>query len=128
MKPFDLSGKRVFVAGHRGLVGSAIVRRLAQESCTVLTAGRAELDLRRQEPVERWLEEKRPDAVFFAAAKVGGILANSTIRRSSFTTTSPSKRTSSTPPIWPASRSSCSWGRLASIRSLRLSPSRKMRS
>ena len=78
MKPFDLSGKRVFVAGHRGLVGSAIVRRLAQESCTVLTAGRAELDLRRQESVERWLEAERPDAVFFAAAKVGGILANST--------------------------------------------------
>ncbi len=78
MKPFDLSGKRVFVAGHRGLVGSAIVRRLAQESCTVLTAGRAELDLRRQESVERWLDAERPDAVFFAAAKVGGILANST--------------------------------------------------
>jgi GDP-L-fucose synthase len=78
MKPFDLSGKRVFVAGHRGLVGAALVRRLAQESCTVLTAGRAELDLRRQESVERWLEEQRPDAVLFAAAKVGGILANST--------------------------------------------------
>ncbi len=78
MKPFDLSGKRVFVAGHRGLVGSAIVRRLARESCTVLTAGRAELDLRRQESVERWLDAERPDAVFFAAAKVGGILANST--------------------------------------------------
>jgi GDP-L-fucose synthase len=78
MKPFDLPGKRVFVAGHRGLVGSAIVRRLARESCTVLTAGHTELDLRRQESVERWLEEQRPDAVFFAAAKVGGILANST--------------------------------------------------
>jgi GDP-L-fucose synthase len=78
MKPFDLSGKRVFVAGHRGLVGSAIVRRLARESCTVLTAGRAELDLRRQESVERWFEAERPDAVFIAAAKVGGILANST--------------------------------------------------
>ena len=78
MKPFDLSGKRVFVAGHRGLVGSAIMRRLARESCMVLTAGRAELDLRRQESVERWLEAERPEAVFFAAAKVGGIFANST--------------------------------------------------
>ncbi len=78
MKPFDLSGKRVFVAGHRGLAGSAIVRRLAQEPCTVLTASRAGLDLRRQESVERWLDAERPDAVFIAAAKVGGILANST--------------------------------------------------
>ena len=78
MKSFDLSGKRVFVAGHRGLVGSAIVRRLSQEPCEVLTAVRGELDLRRQEPVERWFKANRPDAVFVAAAKVGGILANST--------------------------------------------------
>lgn len=78
MKPFDFSGKRIFVAGHRGLVGSAIVRRLGQERCTVLTATRNELDLSRQEAVERWIERERPDAVFFAAAKVGGILANST--------------------------------------------------
>lgn len=78
MQPFDLTGKRVFVAGHRGLVGSAIVRRLAQESCTVLTASRSELDLTRQEPVQRWLKAERPNALFFAAAKVGGILANST--------------------------------------------------
>ncbi len=74
---FDLAGKRVFVAGHRGMVGSALVRRLNSEKCTVLTGARAELDLTRQEPVERWMEAQRPDAVFAAAAKVGGILANS---------------------------------------------------
>jgi GDP-L-fucose synthase len=73
---FSLAGKKVYVAGHRGMVGSAIVRRLASEGCTILTAGRAELDLTRQDQVERWFDEQRPDAVFLAAAKVGGILAN----------------------------------------------------
>jgi GDP-L-fucose synthase len=75
---FDLAGQRVFVAGHRGMVGAALVRRLASENCTVLTAPRAELDLTRQEQVERWMEASRPDAMFIAAAKVGGILANAT--------------------------------------------------
>jgi GDP-L-fucose synthase len=73
---FSLSGKRVWVAGHRGMAGSAIVRRLAAEDCEVLTAGRKELDLRRQERVEKWLADRRPQAVFLAAATVGGILAN----------------------------------------------------
>src|SRR5579859_7142087 len=73
---YELSGKRVWVAGHRGMVGSAVVRRLASEGCEVLTAGRAELDLGRQDQVERWMAEHRPDAVVMAAAKVGGILAN----------------------------------------------------
>ena len=73
---FDLRGKRVFVAGHRGMVGSAIVRRLAQEGCTVLTTTRAELDLMDQAAVRTWFAAQRPDAVFLAAAKVGGILAN----------------------------------------------------
>lgn len=73
---FSLGGKKVYVAGHRGMVGSAIVRRLASEGCTILTAGRAELDLTRQDQVERWFDAHRPDAVFLAAAKVGGILAN----------------------------------------------------
>ncbi|MGH8510584.1 MAG: GDP-L-fucose synthase [Gammaproteobacteria bacterium] len=77
MTGFDLSGCRVWVAGHRGMVGSALVRRLAEERCEVLTASRTELDLRRQTDVERWLIQTRPDAVFLAAAKVGGILANS---------------------------------------------------
>ncbi|MGE5505904.1 MAG: GDP-L-fucose synthase [Actinomycetota bacterium] len=75
---YSLTGKRVFVAGHRGMAGSAVVRRLAAEDCTVLTATRAEVDLRRQAEVEAWMEANRPQAVFVAAATVGGILANST--------------------------------------------------
>ncbi len=73
---YSLNGKRVYVAGHRGMVGSAIMRRLAQEGCDVLTASRAEADLTRQAEVEAWFETHKPDAVFVAAAKVGGILAN----------------------------------------------------
>ncbi len=75
---FELAGRRVWVAGHRGMVGSAIVRRLAGEGCEILTAGRAALDLLRQTEVEGWMAETRPQAVFLAAAKVGGILANDT--------------------------------------------------
>ncbi len=75
---FDLSGKRVFVAGHRGMVGSAIVRQLEQGDCEVLTATRAELDLIDQAATRQWIAEHRPDAIVVAAAKVGGILANDT--------------------------------------------------
>jgi GDP-L-fucose synthase len=75
---YSLRGKRVFVAGHRGMVGSAIVRRLAGEDCEILTATRSELDLRDQAAVRSWTANKRPDAVVLAAAKVGGILANDT--------------------------------------------------
>jgi GDP-L-fucose synthase len=74
---YDLSAKRVWVAGHRGMVGGAIVRRLASESCEIITADRSTVDLTRQEVVGRWLEVVRPQAIFLAAAKVGGILANS---------------------------------------------------
>ena len=74
---FDLHGKRVYVAGHRGMVGSALVRRLASEDCQILTAGRDVVDLRDQQAVARWFDEHRPDAVFLAAARVGGIYANS---------------------------------------------------
>jgi GDP-L-fucose synthase len=74
---FPLAGRRVFVAGHRGMVGSALVRRLARVQCTVLTAERS-LDLRRQDATEAWFRAERPDAVFVAAATVGGILANDT--------------------------------------------------
>lgn len=73
---FSLAGKRVWVAGHRGMVGSALVRRLADENCEVLTAGRDMLDLLDQAAVRAWTARERPDAVFLAAAKVGGILAN----------------------------------------------------
>jgi GDP-L-fucose synthase len=76
--PYSLAGKRVWVAGHRGMVGSALVRRLQQEGCTILTVGRAEADLTRQAEVERWMAAARPQAVFVAAARVGGILANDT--------------------------------------------------
>ncbi|MDB5590356.1 GDP-L-fucose synthase [Enterovirga sp.] len=76
MNPYDLTGKRVWVAGHRGMVGSAIVRRLATEGCEVITVSRSTLDLKRQDDTRRWIAETRPDAIFLAAAKVGGILAN----------------------------------------------------
>jgi GDP-L-fucose synthase len=75
---FELGGKRVFVAGHRGMVGSALVRRLKSEECTILTAERSSLDLTRQSEVELWMERERPDVVVVAAARVGGILANDT--------------------------------------------------
>jgi GDP-L-fucose synthase len=75
---FSLKGKRVFVAGHRGMVGSALTRRLAQIDCQVLTVGHDKVDLRRQSETEAWLGEARPEAVFVAAATVGGILANDT--------------------------------------------------
>src|SRR6266481_9374374 len=75
---FGLAGRRIFVAGHRGMVGSAIVRRLANENCEILTVGRAEVDLRRQQPTEDWIQARRPEVVIVAAATVGGILANST--------------------------------------------------
>jgi len=73
---YSLAGKRVWVAGHRGLVGSALVRRLASEQCELVDIPRDRLDLRRQADVEDWLNEARPQAVFVAAATVGGIQAN----------------------------------------------------
>jgi GDP-L-fucose synthase len=78
--PFELKGKRIFVAGHRGMVGSALVRRLARENVELLTAGRSEVDLRDQAAVSSWFANKRPQVVFLAAAKVGGIVANNTMR------------------------------------------------
>ena len=78
--PFELKGKTVFVAGHRGMVGAALVRRLALEDVDILTAGRTELDLRDQAAVFDWFARKKPQAVFLAAAKVGGIVANNTLR------------------------------------------------
>ncbi|MBV7380629.1 GDP-L-fucose synthase [Maritimibacter sp. DP4N28-5] len=73
-----MSGKRVWVAGHRGMVGGAVVRRLEAEDCEVVTAGRDVVDLTSQADVRDWMAEARPDAVVMAAAKVGGILANDT--------------------------------------------------
>jgi GDP-L-fucose synthase len=76
--PFDLAEKKIWVAGHRGMVGRALMRRLEREKCRLLTVARETADLRRQADVERWMETNRPDAVFVAAATVGGILANDT--------------------------------------------------
>jgi GDP-L-fucose synthase len=73
---FDLRGKRVYVAGHTGLAGSAIARRLKSEGCEVLTAGHEALDLTKQDATEKWIMQTRPDAIFLAAARVGGIYAN----------------------------------------------------
>src|SRR4051794_14451717 len=78
--PFELKGKTVFVAGHGGMVGSALVRRLAEENVELLTVRRSEIDLRDQAAVFKWFADKRPQAVFLAAAKVGGIVANDTLR------------------------------------------------
>lgn len=75
---FPLAGKRVLVAGHRGMAGSSIVRRLKSEDCEILTAGRETVDMSRQAEVEGWLAAVKPDALFLAAAKVGGINANNT--------------------------------------------------
>jgi len=75
---FSLEGKKVWVAGHQGMVGSSVVRRLQSENCEVLTATRSELDLTRQSDVEAWVADHQPDAIFLAAARVGGILANDT--------------------------------------------------
>ena len=72
----DLKGKRVWVSGHRGMVGSAIVRRLENEGCRILVASRKELDLSRQKDVESWITSNLPEIVFLAAARVGGIEAN----------------------------------------------------
>ena len=76
---FDLAGKRVWVAGHRGMVGAAVVRRLQSEDCEILTAGRGIVDLTDQAAVNTWMAQTRPEVVVLAAAKVGGIHANNSL-------------------------------------------------
>src|SRR5436190_7740742 len=73
---YDLKRKRVYIAGHRGMVGAAIVRRLEKEDCEIIVAPREKLDLRDQTATHRFLADIKPQAVFLAAAKVGGIHAN----------------------------------------------------
>ena len=73
---FPVQGKRIWICGHRGMVGEALMRRLGTERCELLTADRRALDLTRQANVLAWLTANRPDAVIVAAAKVGGIHAN----------------------------------------------------
>jgi GDP-L-fucose synthase len=72
---FPIAGKTVWVAGHRGMVGQALVRRLSREACRIVTVERAEADLRDAAAVARFLDQAQPDAVLVAAARVGGILA-----------------------------------------------------
>lgn len=74
---FELSGKRIWVAGHRGMVGGAVARRLASEGCEVIVAGRDDVDLVEQLQVREWMADNKPDGIVLAAAKVGGIKANS---------------------------------------------------
>ena len=76
---FDLTGRRIYVAGHRGMVGSALVRRLQSEACEILTTDRRDLDLTRQADTESWIDRTRPDVVVVAAAKVGGIAYNNAL-------------------------------------------------
>ena len=73
-----IEGKRIWVAGHNGMVGRAVVRALKNRDCTILTVNRDEVDLTRQLEVEAWISKVKPDAIIVCAAKVGGILANST--------------------------------------------------
>ena len=77
---FELTGKSVYVAGHRGMVGSAIARRLAAEDVRLVTVDRRDVDLRNQAAVFDWFARTRPQVIFLAAAKVGGIVANDTLR------------------------------------------------
>jgi GDP-L-fucose synthase len=74
--PFRIEGRRIWVAGHRGMVGSALMRRLAREDCELVTVDRDRVDLRCQAEVQRWMHETKPDVVVLAAARVGGIHAN----------------------------------------------------
>src|SRR5262245_45091341 len=75
-KLFQVAAKRVYVAGHRGMVGAAIVRRLAAYECDIITAPHPALDLERQSQTEQFIGDTQPDVVIVAAAKVGGIHAN----------------------------------------------------
>lgn len=76
---FSLQGKKIWVAGHNGMVGRALMRRLAREDCTLLTVSRSELDLTRQADVELWMAAHKPEVVFVSAARVGGIHVNNTL-------------------------------------------------
>lgn len=78
--PFELKGKSVYVAGHRGMVGAALLRRLAREDVKLVTVERREVDLCNQAAVFDWFAKARPQVIFLAAAKVGGIVANNTLR------------------------------------------------
>ncbi len=73
---FSIAGKKIWIAGDRGMIGSALVRRLQSENCQTITASRAEVDLLQAGQVDHFIQTCQPDAIILAAAKVGGILAN----------------------------------------------------
>lgn len=73
---YNISGKKIWVAGHRGMVGSAVCRQLQKEDCNLIKAGRNEVDLINQKEVNDWMNTVKPDVIVLAAAKVGGIEAN----------------------------------------------------
>ena len=75
---FNIKGKKIWVSGHNGMVGRAVVKTLKNYDCEILTVDRHELDLSRQQKVEDWMAAHKPDAIVICAAKVGGILANDT--------------------------------------------------
>ena len=118
---FDLAGRRVAVCGHRGMAGRAIVRRLATERCEIVTADHAAVDLTQQRQTEDWIAREKPDALFLAAARVGGIHANNAYPADFSPTTWRSRSTSCAPRWRIASRSCCSSVLPASIRSSRRS-------
>lgn len=95
--------RQIWVSGHHGMVGSAIVRRLANEDVEILTVDRVDLDLREQQAVRQWVAWAKPDVIILAAAKVGGILANDFIRPISCSIISRLRRMSFRPRIWPTS-------------------------
>src|SRR5450756_1216274 len=99
---FDFRAKRVYVAGHNGMVGSAIVRRLKSEACEILTVDQATLDLTRQDETERWIGSAKPDAVIVSAAKVGELLSTVPFRLTSWRTILPSRSTLLAPRTRPA--------------------------
>ena len=76
MSIFKIHGKKIWVAGHNGMVGKAVVRQLEKKNCEILTVDRQSLDLTVQQDVNNWLAHNKPDAIILCAAKVGGILAN----------------------------------------------------
>ena len=119
--------RRIWVAGHRGMVGSAILRRLAKEDVEILTVDRRDVDLRVQDAVRQWVARAKPDVIILAAAKVGGILANDSVQRISCSITSRLRRMSSRPRIWPMSSGWSFLDRLAFIRNSRGNRSRKKR-
>ena len=123
--PFRIEGRRIWIAGHRGMVGSALMRRLAREDCELVTVGRDRLDLRQQAEVQAWMNEAKPDVVILAAARVGGISANAS-RPADFLHDNLAMQTN-TVPMKSAFASSCSWDRRASIRAWRRNRSAKPR-